>query len=149
MKSKQNVRHYLFDVEMLRRRLLRPYFIELGLTVGQGQPRILYELRKCDGMSQKELSDACLIEVTTMSRTLDKLEKMGLVNRTDNPACRRSWVISLTYEGEEKADKVIELFKMADEIFSDGMTEEEIKKLYDMLAVIEENVERNMSDYRE
>jgi len=51
MKSKQNVRHYLFDVEMLRRRLLRPYFIELGLTVGQGQPRILYELRKCDGMS--------------------------------------------------------------------------------------------------
>ena len=46
MKSKQNVRHYLFDVEMLRRRLLRPYFIELGLTVGQGQPRILYELRK-------------------------------------------------------------------------------------------------------
>ena len=57
MKSKQNVRHYLFDVEMLRRRLLRPYFIELGLTVGQGQPRILYELRKCDGMSQKELTD--------------------------------------------------------------------------------------------
>ena len=34
------VRHYLFDVEMLRRRLLRPYFIDMGLTVGQGQPRI-------------------------------------------------------------------------------------------------------------
>ena len=29
------------------------------------------------------------------------------------------------------------------------MTDEEVKKLYDMLAVIEENVERNMSDYRE
>lgn len=40
------VRHYLFDVEMLRRRLLRPYFIDMGLTVGQGQPRILYELKK-------------------------------------------------------------------------------------------------------
>ena len=39
------VRHYLFDVEMLRRRLLRPYFIDMGLTVGQGQPRILYELK--------------------------------------------------------------------------------------------------------
>ena len=42
------VRHYLFDVEMLRRRLLRPHFIKMGLTVGQGQPRILYELRKSD-----------------------------------------------------------------------------------------------------
>ena len=26
-------------VELLRRQLLRPHFIELGLTVGQGQPR--------------------------------------------------------------------------------------------------------------
>lgn len=51
-----------FDVEMLRRRLLRPHFIKMGLTVGQGQPRILYELRKSGRMTQKELSDACLIE---------------------------------------------------------------------------------------
>lgn len=136
-------------VELLRRKLLRPHFIELGLTVGQGQPRILRMLRLKGAMSQRELADLCVLDVTTMSRTLDKLEKMGLVNRTDNPECRRSWVISLTPAGEEKADKVIELFKMADEIFSDGMTDEEIKKLYDMLAVIEENVERNMSDYRE
>ena len=135
-------------VELLRRKLLRPHFIELGLTVGQGQPRILRMLRLKGAMSQRELADLCVLDVTTMSRTLDKLEKMGLVNRTDNPACRRSWVISLTPLGEEKADKVIELFKMADDIFSDRMTDEEVKKLYDMLAVIEENVERNMSDYR-
>ena len=92
------VRHYLFDVEMLRRRLLRPHFIKMGLTVGQGQPRILYELRKSGRMTQKELSDACLIEVTTMSRTLDRLEKMGLIIRENNPECRRSWIIKLTKE---------------------------------------------------
>ena len=136
-------------VELLRRKLLRPHFIELGLTVGQGQPRILRMLRLKGAMSQRELADLCVLDVTTMSRTLDKLEKMGLVKRTDNPGCRRSWVISLTPEGEEKADKVIALFKMADDIFSDRMTDEEVKKLYDMLAVIEENVERNMPDYRE
>ena len=96
------VRHYLFDVEMLRRRLLRPHFIKMGLTVGQGQPRILYELRKSGRMTQKELSDACLIEVTTMSRTLDRLEKMGLIIRENNPECRRSWIIKLTKQGEAK-----------------------------------------------
>ena len=57
------VRHYLFDVEMLRRRLLRPYFIDMGLTVGQGQPRILYELKKGGQMTQKRavrcLPDRC------------------------------------------------------------------------------------------
>ena len=101
------VRNYLFDVEMLRRRLLRPHFIKMGLTVGQGQPRILYELRKSGRMTQKELSDACLIEVTTMSRTLDRLEKMGLIIRENNPECRRSWIIKLTKEGEAKADEVL------------------------------------------
>lgn len=134
-------------VELLRRQLLRPHFIELGLTVGQGQPRILRTLRLKGAMSQRELSDLCVLDVTTMSRTLDKLEHMGLIKRTDNPECRRSWVISLTPAGEEKADKVIELFKMADEVFSDGMTDEDIKKLYDVLDVIERNIE-NHSDKR-
>ena len=130
-------------VELLRRQLLRPHFIELGLTVGQGQPRILRTLRLKGAMSQRELSDLCVLDVTTMSRTLDKLEHMGLIKRTDNPECRRSWVISLTPAGEEKADKVIELFKMADDVFSDGMTDEDIKKLYDMLDVIERNIEKH------
>ncbi len=130
-------------VELLRRQLLRPHFIELGLTVGQGQPRILKTLRLKGAMSQRELSDLCVLDVTTMSRTLDKLENMGLIKRTNNPECRRSWVISLTPAGEEKADKVVELFKMADEIFSEGMTDEDIKKLYDMLDVIERNIEKH------
>ncbi len=130
-------------VELLRRQLLRPHFIEMGLTVGQGQPRILRTLRLKGAMSQRELSDLCVLDVTTMSRTLDKLEHMGLIKRTDNPECRRSWVISLTPAGEEKADKVIELFKMADEVFADGMTDEDIKKLYDMLDVIEKNIEKH------
>ena len=81
------MKNEIFDVEMLRRRFIRPYFIELGLTVGQGQPHILKELREHGAMNQKELSDACLIEVTTMSRTIDRLEKMGLVKREGNAAC--------------------------------------------------------------
>lgn len=130
-------------VELLRRQLLRPHFIELGLTVGQGQPRILKTLRLKGAMSQRELADLCVLDVTTMSRTLDKLEKMGLIKRSDNPGCRRSWVISLTPEGEEKADKVIELFKMADEVFSDGMTAEEVERLYALLDVVEKNIEKH------
>ena len=130
-------------VELLRRQLLRPHFIELGLTVGQGQPRILKTLRLKGAMSQRELSDLCVLDVTTMSRTLDKLEKMGLIKRSDNPECRRSRVISLTTEGEKKADKVVELFRMADEIFSEGMTDEDIKRLYGVLDVIERNIEKH------
>lgn len=91
----KKTKNVFFDIEMLRRRLIRPYFIELGLTVGQGQPRILKELREHGIMNQKELADACLMDVTTMSRTLDRMEKDGLLKRENNPASRRSWNVSL------------------------------------------------------
>ena len=51
------IKNVFFDIEMLRRRLIRPFFIALGLTVGQGQPRILKELREHGIMNQKELAD--------------------------------------------------------------------------------------------
>ena len=131
------------DREGLGSAFLRVELLRRQLTVGQGQPRILKTLRSKGAMSQRELADLCVLDVTTMSRTLDKLEKLGLVKRTDNPECRRSWVISLTPLGEEKADKVIELFKMADEVFSDGMTAEEVEKLYALMDVIEKNIEKH------
>ena len=51
----KKTKNVFFDIEMLRRRLIRPYFIELGLTVGQGQPRILKELREHGIMNHKQL----------------------------------------------------------------------------------------------
>ena len=134
------VRHYLFDVEMLRRRLLRPYFIDMGLTVGQGQPRILYELRKGGKMTQKELSDVCLIEVTTMSRTLDRLEKMGLITRESNPECRRSWIITLTKEGKAKADEVADIFNIAEDVFCRNISQQELESMCNTLKKIENNL---------
>ena len=144
-----SMKNAIFDVEMLRRRFIRPYFTELGLTVGQGQPRILKELREHGTMSQRELSDACLIEVTTMSRTIDRLEKMGLVKRESNPACRRSWTIALTEEGCAMADKVIEIFEMTDGIMKSGMSEEELEILSAGLEKVKENLWTAIKDNEE
>ncbi len=91
-------------------------------------------------MTQKELSDACLIEVTTMSRTLDRLEKMGLIIRENNPECRRSWIIKLTKEGEAKADEVSDLFNMAEDIFCQDISD----KSFNMCATLEK-IEKNLN----
>lgn len=134
------MKNELFDVEMLRRQFIRPYFIELGLTVGQGQPRILKELRLNGTMNQKELADICLMDVTTMSRTLDRLEQMGLVKREANPQSRRSWTIALTETGCEKADKVLEIFQLADETMKKDMDAQELATLMQLLGKVEENL---------
>lgn len=138
--KRDDVRNVFFRVELLRRRMMRPYFIELGLTVGQGQPRILKELRNRGAMSQRELADYCMLDVTTMSRTLDRLEKAGLIRRDNNPGSRRSWIIALTEEGTVVADKVIEVFHMADDIFCEGVSQEELDSLCEVSGRIEANI---------
>ena len=50
-------------------------------------------------MTQKKLADACLLDVTTMSRTLDRMEQAGLLVRESNPDCRRSWLIDPDRQG--------------------------------------------------
>ena len=134
------IKNVFFDIEMLRRRLIRPFFIELGLTVGQGQPRILKELREHGTMNQKELADACLMDVTTMSRTLDRMEKDGLLKRENNPASRRSWNVLLTDWEHEKADEVIKIFNKVDDVIFKGFSEEEIKMLSSMTDKVENNL---------
>ena len=141
--KKEQIRNELFKIEVLRQRLMRPQFITLGLTVGQGQPRILKELRKHGAMNQKELSDACLIEVTTMSRTIDRLEKMGLVKRESNPACRRSWLIALTEKGMDIAKKVQQIFEETDKIYCSNLSEKEAEQLFVLLQKVEDNISQN------
>ena len=136
----KKTKNVFFDIEMLRRRLIRPYFIELGLTVGQGQPRILKELREHGIMNQKELADACLMDVTTMSRTLDRMEKDGLLKRENNPASRRSWNVLLTDYGSQKADEVIRIFNRIDNVIYNGFSEEEVQTLSVMAGKVEKNL---------
>jgi DNA-binding MarR family transcriptional regulator len=91
-------------------------------------------------MNQKELADACLMDVTTMSRTLDRMEKDGLLKRENNPASRRSWNVSLTDYGAQKADEVIRIFNRIDNVIYNGFSEEEVQTL----SVMADKVEKNL-----
>ena len=46
------------------------------------------------------------MDVTTMSRSLDRLEESGYLVREKDPGCRRSYLICLTGEGVAEAHKV-------------------------------------------
>lgn len=140
--EKNNIRKILHRLDLERRQLMRPRFLEMGLTVGEGQPRILNCLMEQGEMSQRELADACMFDVTTLSRTLDKMEKAGLVTRKVNPASRRAHLIALTPEGKEKAGRVQEQFAWLDQVLWGNIEEEEMESLYRTLEKIEENVKK-------
>ena len=65
----------LRTLDFVRRRALKPRLLALGLTLGEGQPRILNSLlSRSAPMTQRELADACWLDTATLSRTLDRMQ---------------------------------------------------------------------------
>lgn len=122
----ETIRELMVRGDRARKQIFSPLLSELGLTPGQGQARILYYLLLKDNITQKELADSCHFEATTMSRNLDKLEKLGLLSRQNNPDCRRSFLICLTEKGIAEATEIKKVFELFEGIVSDGISQEEI-----------------------
>lgn len=141
MNRKQKIRDMMFCVEMTRKRRLHPVWTRMGLIAGQ--PRVLFQLSQRDRITQKELSDACCIDPTTLSRALDRLEAMGYITRNDNPECRRSFLIEITEEGRSMAEQVYETFTEVEEQMMQGFTDEEMDDLEKMLERIYNNLSKS------
>lgn len=137
--------HYIRELmargERARKQIFSPLLSEFGLTPGQGQARILYYLLLKNHVTQKELADNCHFEVTTMSRNLDKLEKLGLIIRQNNPDCRRSFLICLTDKGIAEAKEIKKVFEQFEQIVSDGITKEEIDVFLKVMTRMCDNME--------
>lgn len=140
MKRERELRDLLMEVDENRRRLMGAYFTGLGLTVGQGQPRILNTLLDREGITQRELADACRFDVTTISRTLNHLEKAGLIRRETDPQSRRCYLIVLTDKGRKTAQKVRIGFAALEDILSAGMEKDEKMRLKEELEKVIANL---------
>ena len=142
--SNIDIKTLLRQAELARKRMLRPRFLDIGLTVGQGQPRILQNLLEYGPQTQKELADHCFLDVTTMSRTLDRMEAAGLLEREDHPGSRRSYLICLTDLGREKAGQVMEIFQQANQVMLAGIPDEEAEQFCITLEKILKNIQREI-----
>ncbi len=64
-----------------------------------------------DGLSQAELSSRSQIDRTTIGGIIDRLEKEGLVKRTDHPDDRRAFQVFLTTRGKSLEDELCAVAK--------------------------------------
>lgn len=140
--EKQQARELLLQAERGRKKWLKPKILELGLVPGQGQLKILNQLYQVDHISQKDLAESCQVDVTTMSRSLDKLEEAGFLTRERNAECRRSFFICLTQKGREEAAMAHSLLSSIDEIIWRGIGKEEMEAFCATLEKICENLKQ-------
>ena len=76
---------------------LRPYLQTLGLS--HGQPKLLRCLADLGPCTQRELAEHCDVDPAAICRTLESLERNGLIVRRPSPADRRADQVSLTEPG--------------------------------------------------
>ena len=141
--EKQRFQENIFWLESRRKERMKPKLLELGLTLGQGQPRILKHLYEKEPRTQRELADVCHLDVTTMSRALDRMTEMGLVERRTNPECRRSFLICRTQKGRETAKGVQESFREMEQALCEGFSEEELEALNRSLERMLSNLKKD------
>jgi len=83
-----------------------------GLTTSQFF--VLDALWSKDGVSIGELGEQVSLDTSTLTGILDRLERNGLVERHQNPADRRSVLVTLTDHARELEPQVTPLVKELD-----------------------------------
>lgn len=121
----KDIRMLLLMEARLRNQYMRPRLMAMGLTPGQGQARILDCLRTEEPLSQRALADACRMDATAMSRSIDRMVAAGFLKREANPDSRRAHCIGLTEKGREKAAEAHALLASLDAVLEGCMDEEE------------------------
>jgi DNA-binding MarR family transcriptional regulator len=119
------------------------FFDNIGINVSQSF--ILSCLLDNDGCTLSEISSRALIENSSMTTMVDKLEKMGLVERKFDPQNRRIIRLFLTDDGRKLSQKV----QRAGEEFDRSLHEalgDDVEKLFSVLNVISENIKQKIAE---
>lgn len=109
---------------------LDPY----GLTPPQFS--LLAFLWQKDGLSQVELSERSQIDRTTICGLIDRLEKLGMVQRMRNPDDRRSYRICLSDEGKRLEVPLSKAATRTVEQFTAGLTADERQEIIRLLDIM-------------
>ena len=107
------------------------------VNLSSGLYPLLIKSYKNKGISQEELADALNINESTVTRNLDKLEKKGLITRTPE---KRKKIISVTPEGIEIAQIVMDIDDKWDNTLKKSLTNQEYENFRNILIKIGEDL---------
>lgn len=133
-----------FDVEFAK--VIRLYYARMQEKLTQvglyrGQAPIMGLLSSYDGMSQKEMAHALNLSPATMTVTLKRMEKAGLIEREMDAKDQRILRVHLSEQGKAMCKKGEEQCRIVSEELLNGFTEEEQKQLREFMHRIAHNME--------
>lgn len=109
-----------------------------GTELTAGQPKILEFLAERREATQRQIAEASDIEASTAARILSKMETANLICREHREKNRRSIIVSLTQEGNARAEMVTAIFRQCEKTALRGIKDEEL--VLNILGKIESNL---------
>lgn len=111
------------------------------MGIGPGQVPILYELKWHKELTQRQLAEHTHVTAATISGTLKRMERAGLVYRTDDEKDARISIVRLTDEGVARVEQAHELFVRSDYDMLRGFSDAECETLLSYLERMCANVD--------
>ena len=93
-----------------------------------------------DGLSQLEIANRVHLAPPTVSITLQKMEKEGLIAREPDPEDLRQVKVHITDEGRAMDDIVLQAGKVIEKSILKGISQEELDAIYPILVKMKENI---------
>jgi len=109
---------------------------ESSLEISPGQLVVLYALFKKDNISISELSKNVLLDNSTLTGLIDRLERVGLVLRVNAPLDRRSYQIILTEKAQAHKPAIQKVMESVERKMLEGSSDSEILLFRSMLQRI-------------
>ena len=134
MKQGEYAAALIKDISNLYTLRMRVEAEDLGIK--NAYRKLLSMLYKRDGYTQLELAGECGMKAPTVSITLRKMEKDGLVDRVVDEKDLRKTHVYLTDKGRQTTDKLNDAIERVNEGFVKGLSFEEKDKFIKALESI-------------
>jgi DNA-binding MarR family transcriptional regulator len=113
---------------------------QVGLHVGQEM--LLLRLWQADGITQSELAEEICVQPATLTRSLDRLSHLGLVERRVDAEDQRVSRVHLTEEGRAKREPIERVWNELETLSFAHLTVEERALLRRLLLQVYANVQQ-------
>lgn len=133
------IHHQLLMAFSHSNRLMMARTRAIGLM--PGQPKVLEYLAGNDGCAQRQIARACIMDASTVTGVLTRMEEAGLITRAHDPRDRRAVSVSLTESGREAANRVLSFGREVDDACLRGHGEDERAMLSQLLDRVVANLE--------
>lgn len=97
-------------------------------------------------LSAADTAELTGMDRATITRSLDRLESAGFVQRSKDPEDRRRLVLEVTARGRRKCDQIIPLMRKDGSYYESALTRKEVRFLLDAIARLEDRAQQRYAE---